>query len=81
MTEGAGMTNEWMPIATLPKDGRAVDVWGFVWEQDEAPQRIPDAFFKEGELRFYGSSFEDDEAKWRTIWSPLYWRPLPTPPA
>lgn len=79
------MTNEWQPIETAPRDGRALLLWGIYAGEINGikdVQVIDVGYYSNGKSDYgsegwWNSSGGDAYACWVR---PTHWMPLPNPP-
>jgi hypothetical protein len=70
----------WRPIAEAPRDGTEVDLFGYPLEASSQPVRIADAHWHCGDWLVW-DNMGNDEPRWRPVWNPTHFQPLPTPPS
>lgn len=68
----------WQDIATAPRDGTAVDLWGHYANGSGFRFRMPGYFWEDG--RWMNEDGEDASDYPKYIFQPTHWMPLPTPP-
>lgn len=80
----------WLPIDTAPRDGTLIDIWcRRSWDPPEGYERRVDVYWDNAHdcwrtldnTHFIEQIFKPSQSAHDRRLIPMYWRPLPKPPA